>query len=91
MNVGTATIVEFLQNSGFEIENKPTAKISEEMEAALYKEFSKSLDVKKKADEIVIGTRPTTPAVKKEPVKEPSLFSSPATETLVEEKAPTPE
>ena len=31
LNVGTSTIVEHLTNNGFEIENKPTAKISDEM------------------------------------------------------------
>ena len=60
LNVGTATIVEFLTNNGFEIENKPTAKISEEMEVKLLKEYQKSIAIKEKADSLVIGTRPAT-------------------------------
>ena len=58
LNVGTATIVEHLHNSGFEIENKPTAKVTDEMYAELLKEFQKSIAIKEKADQLVIGTRP---------------------------------
>ncbi len=58
LNVGTSTIVEHLLNSGFEIENRPTVKITEEMEAELLKEFSKSIAIKEQADLLVIGTRP---------------------------------
>ncbi len=63
LNVGTATIVEHLLKTGFEIENKPTAHITEEMEAELLKEFQNSLSIKEKADQLVIGNRP---AAKKE-------------------------
>ena len=58
LNVGTATIVEHLHKSGFEIENKPTAKVTDEMYSELLKEFSKSIAIKEKADQLVIGTRP---------------------------------
>ena len=64
LNVGTATIVEHLHKSGFEIENKPTAKVTDEMYSELLKEFQKSIAIKEKADQLVIGTRPQT---KKEP------------------------
>ncbi len=57
LNVGTTTIVEFLNKNGFEIENKPTSKISEDMIEVLLKEFSNSMAVKEKADQLVIGTR----------------------------------
>ncbi len=63
LNVGTQTIVEHLINSGYEIENKPTAKITDEMEAELLKEFQKSIAIKEQADQLIIGTRP---AAKKE-------------------------
>ncbi|MEM1217641.1 MAG: translation initiation factor IF-2 [Bacteroidota bacterium] len=59
LNVGTASIVEYLTKEGFSIENKPTAKISEEMENSLLREFSKSMAIKEKADQLVIGTRPS--------------------------------
>ena len=58
LNVGTTTIVEHLLNSGFEIENKPTAKVSDEMEQELLREFQKSIAIKKQADQLIIGTRP---------------------------------
>jgi translation initiation factor IF-2 len=61
LNVGTTTIVEHLVNSGFEIENKPTAKVSDEMELELLKEFQKSIAIKEQADKLVIGTRPVEP------------------------------
>ncbi len=57
LNVGTTTIVEHLNNNGFEIENKPTAKISDEMYVELLKEFQKSIAIKEKADYLVIGNR----------------------------------
>ena len=42
-NVGVSTIVEFLQSKGFEIENKATFKISDDMYSELQKEFQSSL------------------------------------------------
>ncbi|MEZ5040940.1 MAG: translation initiation factor IF-2 [Saprospiraceae bacterium] len=58
LNVGTSTIVEHLHKSGFEIENKPTAQVTDEMYSELLKEFQKSIAIKEKADQLVIGTRP---------------------------------
>lgn len=40
-NVGTKTIVEFLESKGFHIKNKPTAKLSQEMIQLLLGEFKK--------------------------------------------------
>ena len=58
LNVGTGTIVEFLQTKGFSIDNKPTSKITEQMEDELLKKFQKSKAVKEQADSMIIGTRP---------------------------------
>ena len=55
LNVGVATMVEFLQNKGFEIDGRPNERISEEVETILYKEFQKSGDVKVKVDDMKIG------------------------------------
>ena len=63
LNVGTTTIVEFLNQNGFEIEDKPIAKITEEMQQKLFEEFQESFDIKEKANQLIIGTRPI---VKKE-------------------------
>ncbi|MCB0570342.1 MAG: translation initiation factor IF-2 [Phaeodactylibacter sp.] len=62
LNVGTTTIVEHLSKSGFEIENKPTAKVTDEMYAELLKEFQKSIAIKEQADQLIIGTRPASVA-----------------------------
>jgi translation initiation factor IF-2 len=40
-NVGIATVVEFLQKKGFDVENSPNAKIDSEQYALLTKEFGK--------------------------------------------------
>lgn len=66
LNVGTATIVEFLSTKGFQIENKPTSKVTEEMESLLLKEYQKDMAEKVKADAMTIGVRPTL--IKKEPL-----------------------
>jgi len=87
LNVGTATIVEFLSQNGYEIENKPTAKVDEEMHNALLKEFSNSMAVKEKADQIVIGNPKEKPAEAPKPV-----VSIPIPEpTKKPEPEPTPE
>mgnify|MGYP000144139393 CR=1 FL=1 len=57
LNVGTSTIVDFLKGKGYDIDNKPTSKISEDMHDDLLKEFSNSMAVKEKADQLIIGTR----------------------------------
>lgn len=58
LNVGVATIVDFLNNNGFVVDNKPTTAITDEMEQLLLKEFSSSIAVKEKADQLTIGIRP---------------------------------
>ncbi len=57
LNVGTSTIVDFLTGRGFEIDNKPTSKVSDEMYSELLKEFSNSMAIKEKADKMTIGGR----------------------------------
>ena len=99
LNVGTSTIVDFLVDNGFDIENKPTAKVSDDMIAELTKEFQGSMDIKQEADSLVIGVRP---ANKKEPVvetpppppapePEPEPIPEPTPEPVVETPAPEPE
>ena len=64
LNVGTTTIVEFLAKKGHNLENKPIAKVSDEMYTELAKQFQSSIADKEKASQVVIGTRP--PQAKKE-------------------------
>jgi len=103
LNVGTSTIVDFLKGKGYEIDNKPTSKISEEMHEELLKEFSDSMAAKEKADQLVIGSRyekeekPTPPpppppkVVAKEPVAEPPSPPKPKVEEKKVEAEPVAE
>ncbi len=88
LNVATSTIVEYLKNAGFEIENKPTAKVSDEMYQELQKEFSSSVAEKEKADKLVIGR--VTPPKKEEPVvpKAPPVVEQKPAEVVQEEVKP---
>ncbi len=106
LNVGTSTIVDFLANNGHAIENKPTAKVSDEQYNMLLAEFSNSMAVKEKADSLVIGTRreevatpppppvapPPAPVVKKEePKPEPVKAEAPKSEPTPAVEAPKEE
>ena len=67
--MATSTIVEFLTGKGFEIENKPIAKVSAEMESAVRQEFAKAISDKEKAAKMEFGTRPTAPPPPPPPVR----------------------
>ncbi len=56
LNVGVSTIVDFLSNKGFELENKPTTKISQEEFDLLKQEFRQSMSDKEEASELKIGS-----------------------------------
>jgi len=84
LNVGTTTIVEHLTNSGFEIENKPTAHITDEMYAELLKEFQKSIAIKEKADQLIIGNRPTSTPPPPSRDKKKEVFSPPPSHSTEE-------
>ena len=87
LNVGTATIIEYLNGAGYEIENKPTVKISSEMYEELLKEFHGTAEIKEKAEQLTIGTKPKAPEPTPE-VKDTPVSSSPSTQ--IEETAPSP-
>ncbi|MCF8236969.1 MAG: translation initiation factor IF-2 [Saprospiraceae bacterium] len=86
-NVGLSTVVEHLHKAGFEVESKPTAKITDEMYQELMREFKKSMDIKEQADQLVLGTR--TPA-KEVPVEKPAevVVEKPASVPPVEKPGP---
>ena len=88
LNVGTSTIVEFLQNNGFEIDNKPTSKVSDDMYEALLEEFSNSIAVKEEADKLIIGNRVQKDA---EPESNEPAPEEKAEEPKKEEEAPAEE
>ncbi len=55
LNVGTASIVTYLEKKGFQIENKPNSKISPEQFRVLENEFAESAIDKKEASGVAIG------------------------------------
>jgi translation initiation factor IF-2 len=92
LNVATTTVVEYLSSNGFEIENKPTAKISDDMYTALLKQFSSSLAVKEQADKLSLGRHAKEaekPPVKPAPV-EPPVAVKPAVEEPAVKQKPVP-
>ncbi|MFM2393594.1 MAG: hypothetical protein RLZZ546_1576, partial [Bacteroidota bacterium] len=96
-NVATTTIVDFLTSKGFAIENKPNAKLSDEMYNALSIEYKGSAADKEKADQIQIGTsykkaedKQVPKAPPPPPVKEIVKAIDPIPGVVVEEVKPTP-
>lgn len=75
LNVGLHTVVEHLQKKGFEIDQKPTAKVTDEMYAELLKEFQGSIKEKEAAD-LLQKTMPAAPVVTKDKPKI-NLFGDP--------------
>ena len=53
LNVGIATVVEFLQKKGYTIEANPNTKITEEQYAVLVKEFSTDKNLKKESEKFI--------------------------------------
>ncbi|MBC5775638.1 translation initiation factor IF-2 [Pontibacter sp. KCTC 32443] len=60
LNIGTSTIVDYLSAKGFDVENKPTTKITAEQFSMLAKEFASSMQDKIEAHELNIGKKPQT-------------------------------
>src|SRR5688572_11537428 len=58
LNIGTSTIVDYLSAKGFDVENKPTTKITAEQFSMLAKEFASSMQDKIEAHELNIGKKP---------------------------------
>lgn len=82
-NVGLSTLVETLHNKGFEIDNKPTAKVTDEMYAVLLKEFQGFIQEKEQADQLQKAA--TAVPVKEKPKVSVNLFGEAA-----EPAAPAP-
>ena len=88
-NVGLATIAEFLNENGFEIGAKPTAKVTDEMYAVLEKEYLGDKTIRENATQLEIGTRipkdvPAPPKVESK-VKVETPPPPPPVEEVVEE------
>ena len=69
LNVGINTVVDFLRKKGFEVEDNPNTRISDEQYALLVKEFGKDLPEK---DRVIPVSRPKkeTPSAKEEKAEE---------------------
>src|SRR5688572_24221909 len=55
LGVGRERIVEHLKDKGFQVDDKPTTKLTDEMYAVLLKEFQQDKSNKDKADQISLG------------------------------------
>src|SRR5687767_3157398 len=86
LNIGISSVVEFLTLKGFEIENKPTAKITQEQFKLLLKAFESSVADKLEALEKV--KKAPEPEIKKtETPVAPKVEAKPAAPVAA---APTP-
>ena len=57
LNVGISTAVEFLRKKGYEVEENPNAKITDEQFDLLRQEFSTDLALKAKSDQFILGRK----------------------------------
>ncbi|MDD4848118.1 MAG: translation initiation factor IF-2, partial [Bacteroidales bacterium] len=69
-NVGTATIIEFLNKKGHALEDNPNTKIPEDLYVLLINEFSKDRATKMDADKISIGNKKETISLDDKPKKQ---------------------
>jgi translation initiation factor IF-2 len=94
-NVGVQHIAEFLKGKGFDVDPKPTTKLTQDMYTALIKEYSKDKVLKEKADQVNIGVARQTEKVeeetaKPEPVKTEVVVEKVEAPVVVEKKVAAP-
>ncbi len=66
MGVGVQTIAEELNKNGFEVDSKPTTKISEEMYQLLLKEFKSDKEAREEAKQLVRTKKEAVEKIEKE-------------------------
>ena len=76
LNIGTSTITSFLEDKGFKVDNKPTAKLSEEMYDVLLREFADEKLIKEKAEQVELGKTIKEAAKQVEEDKEAAAVAS---------------
>jgi len=91
LNVSWTHLIETLQKKGFDVESKPTIKISREMHEVLIKEFQQDLVDKKQADKIALGSKLFKPAEEAQREKELIIQPKKKTEAAPEVVAPPKE
>ncbi|WP_461640960.1 translation initiation factor IF-2 [Labilibaculum euxinus] len=85
LNVGTSTIVEFLNKKGIPIDSNPNTKVSEEAYNILAKEFSSDLNLKKESEKVNLkSTRERKETVSIEKISEDSEPENRSKEKSVE-------
>ena len=57
LNVGISTAVDFLKKKGFDVEENPNAKITDEQFELLKQEFSSDIALKAKSDQFIMGRK----------------------------------
>ncbi len=89
-NVGTSTIVDFLNKKGMQVDSNPNTKVSEEAYNILAKEYSSDLNLKKESEKVNLKTsREKKETVSIENVSEdsvPEKSSKEAVAEIIEEK-----
>jgi len=84
LNIGTSTIVDYLSAKGFDVENKPTSKITAEQFSMLAKEFASSMQDKIEAEELNIGKKPqSNQVIESEPQHEEKKGAEPEAELQI--------
>ncbi|MDM8161401.1 translation initiation factor IF-2 [Labilibaculum sp. K2S] len=85
LNVGTSTIVEFLNKKGIPIDSNPNTKVSEEAYNILAKEYSSDLNLKKESEKVNLkSTRERKETVSIEKISEDSEPETRSKEKSVE-------
>jgi len=87
-NLGTVTIIEFLEKNNFEVDNNPNAKITPEMYDLLEKTFNSDKSVKEEKEKLAEEYRGRRDKRKEQEVEEKVKISTPAPEPVA---VPKPE
>ena len=87
LNVGRATIIDFLEKKGFEVDSSPNSKISDEQFSLLSKEFADSALDKEEASGLTIGSKHTDNLVIKAGNEEKGEKSDEEEEILIKDNA----
>jgi translation initiation factor IF-2 len=92
-NLGLSTVVDFLLDKGFEVENNPNAKISSEMYDVLSGEFQTEKKVKEKSNNIEVKKpiKETISIEEEKPKKEPIVEESVSLKEVPAEEVPVKE
>ncbi|MDQ4140281.1 MAG: translation initiation factor IF-2 [Bacteroidota bacterium] len=92
LNISTSTVVDFLAAKGFDIENKPTSKITSKQFEVLMNAFESSVQAKIEAEKLYISKKPSgvpaQPEVPETKKSDSNIFTKPIT-TAAPKPTPT--